>query len=51
MKISSSMKAQIAAFLALWFSGQIRDINALAAALEVLASEARKQAGEGVLNR
>lgn len=47
MKISASMKAQLAAFLALWFSGQIRDIEALAAALETLAAEARKQASQG----
>lgn len=51
MKISSSMKAQLAGFLAMWFSGQIRDIEALAIALESLAAEARRQASEGSFNR
>jgi hypothetical protein len=44
MQISKSLKAKLAAFLALWFSGQLNDLEAFASALEELAAEARRQA-------
>lgn len=47
MKVPTDIKRRIAAFLALWFSGQLTDLESLAAVLEAIAAEARKQAYEG----
>ncbi len=47
MKVPPDIKRRIAAFLVLWFSGQLTDLEALATALEGIAAEARKQAYEG----
>jgi hypothetical protein len=44
MKISRAMKIRMGSFLAMWFAGQLSDIEALASALEQLAEEARRQA-------
>lgn len=45
MRITSDIKQRVGSFLVLWFSGAFRnDLEALAAALEAIASEARRQA-------
>ena len=44
MKVSKAMKIRMGSFLAMWFAGQLSDIEALAGALEQLAEEARRQA-------
>lgn len=46
MKVPSDIKRRIGSFLVLWFSGAFTDLEALAAALEAIATEARRQAAE-----
>lgn len=47
MTVPSDIKRRIGAFLALWFFGQLNDLEALATMLESIAAEARKQAYQG----
>jgi hypothetical protein len=44
MKITSSLKAQLITFATAYLFGQLRDLEALADALQSLATEARTQA-------
>lgn len=47
MKVPSDIKQRVASFLVLWFSGAFRnDLEALAAALDSIAAEARRQAAD-----
>jgi hypothetical protein len=44
MKITQSLRAQLIAFATAYLFGQLRDLEALAEALQALATEARAQA-------
>jgi hypothetical protein len=44
MKIPQSLRAQLIAFATAYLFGQMRDLEALADALQALATEARAQA-------